>query len=176
MAENLWSVKRASLKDREGVLELVERAADHAHQHLGSEEEHQQSLEEILEHYGRMLDLDRVWVVRFEQSIIGCGYLDLTHPVAQEKGCDAYMGGLYTAVAGLGIRDALNEVRLLAAGAAGCQLVLTEVAEANREAVERLRRLGFHVVGSHRGRDYAAALWLELVRELMPPPLQIVVE
>lgn len=169
MSDTPFEIRTAQTEDQPQLLELVERAAARLCAKLGEPRQQAEWVEkQKLLFSQRMQDpQSEVLVAASPYGIVGCVYLQQGGTKAESHGCDAYLGGLYSGVRGLGIGMALNREALICAAGRGAGSVYARLPKANKAAVRALEELGFRRGGEEKSQTLPQSVWVGLEMQLL---------
>lgn len=172
--QELFKVRLAKKKDHGPIISLVERAAARLCAKMGTEQEQAQWVQNQKHTFTeRLADPDSdVLVAVSRYGIVGVIYLQHGGQVARDNHCDSYMGGLYSAVRGLGIGSKLNQEALLCAAARGSQSIYARLPKANKAAIRELQDLGFKRLGEQPSTILTSSAWVRMEMQLLHGALE----
>lgn len=164
-----FEVRLADREEEDEIISLVERASTRLCAKMGSEEEIEKWVQNQKQTFkARLQDpASDVLVAVSQYGIVGVIYLQHGGEVARDNGCDTYMGGLYSAVRGLGIGSSLNQEALLCAAARGSNSVYARLPKANKAALRDLQGLGFKRLNEQPSSILTRSVWVRMEMQLL---------
>lgn len=162
-------MRLAKKKDHQQIIDLVERATARLCAKMGSEEEQKLWVKNQKQTFQDRLEDPHsdVLVAASRYGVVGVIYLQHGGEVAKDNGCDSYMGGLYSAVRGLGIGSALNQEALLCAAARGSGSIYARLPKANKSAIRDLQDLGFKRLNDQPSTVLTRSVWVRMEMQLL---------
>ena len=167
MENRLFEIRLAEEADRQQLAALVDRGSHKLFAKMDQDAE-QMAAEQCRLFSERLGDPQSdVLVASTVYGLVGAVYVQNGGEMAKESGCDAFLGGLFSAVRGMGIGPRLNQEALLCAAGRGAGSVYAKLPRANKAAIRDLQDLGFRHLGENSTPSEERGLWARMEMSLM---------